>query len=1057
MDSDQRRNAPEMPPGAAALRGPTEPPAEAADAPVASDARDTALLLRRTPPPATGAPASILRKEQVRAALFRKLEPIRVGRFILLEQLGAGAMGEIYAAYDDQLDRKVALKLVKGSAGHRKGDERLLREAQTLARLSHPNVVQVYEAGTYNGRLFIAMELIRGKTLTSWLQDAEQVPRAVRQREILRQFIAAGRGLEAAHAADLAHRDFKPDNVLVGDDGRVRVVDFGLARALMDEPEGGAPTGSGRDDEGGGPARRGEPFPKELELMATLTSSDAAAMPPAAPARATAPAPAPSVPKLKAALRLTETGTVMGTPRYMAPEQLRGAVADPRSDQFSFCVALYHALCGEYPFAGDTWQELQASIESGEVRPALNVPVPAFVRGALRRGLAVDPSQRFPGMGELLAALEPRSRRVWVWSAAAAALVAAGLGAGVYARSNAQVDPCADAGAAIDAPWAADRQATLEVAFRRSELPFAEAAWRGVKTRIDDYAGRWRTEATAACRATNVAHTQSAQQLDKRMLCLDRGRRQLAALVAELGAGAPGAVEHAVEATEALPALEACGDATNLLFGLEPPPAPAADKVAAIRDQVARAHTLELLGRSEEALAVAREASAAAGGLGYPPVHAEALFQTASAVSTRGTGEARGEAERLCFEALDMAEAARHDELAAQIWNQLVRLAVDSDKEQALAWWRRNEAAVRRLGDNAYEEAQLHHLRAAMYYSETKYTQSADEERRAIAAIERAPAHRLELSRYYNVLALSLVLLDQHDEALRLHDRAVAIAGEVLGTGHPELVKFQANYGVTLRMRGQLDRAISVLEGALASMSARDRESNREAARIHSYLSAAYNRKGLLDRAAEHARVSLEIHRRARSPDSDVAQALVSLGNVEFQRRDFNGAIAQYEEALALQRHHLQDDNRWIGSTEGNIAEALAELGRYDEALPHLATAEHIFERGATRWTRGWILAVRGEILAGKRQLTAAIPVLERALELFDEHEANPTSQIQAMWTLARALHELGRDGDRVRSLAERAHALLAAQGATTAHQRDAIARFIDQLPARKAPGARTR
>src|SRR3954470_7383656 len=189
-------------------------------------------------PPRLEAPnASSLRKAQVRAALFHKSEPIRIGRFVLLEPLGAGAMGEIYAAYDERLERKVALKLVRsGSSLTAKADERLLREAQTLAQVSHPNVVQIYEAGTYNGRLFIAMELVRGKTLTSWLRDAAQLPRAVRQREILRQFIAAGRGLEAAHAAGLAHRDFKPDNVLVGDDGRVRVGDFGLARALGEGP-----------------------------------------------------------------------------------------------------------------------------------------------------------------------------------------------------------------------------------------------------------------------------------------------------------------------------------------------------------------------------------------------------------------------------------------------------------------------------------------------------------------------------------------------------------------------------------------------------------------------------------------------------------------------------------------------------------------------------------------------------------------------------------------------------------------------------------------------------
>jgi tetratricopeptide (TPR) repeat protein len=969
---------------------------------------------------AAAGPASLLRKAQVRAALFRKLEPIRIGRFILLEQLGAGAMGEIYAAYDEQLDRKVALKLVKsGARGDGKADERLLREAQTLAQVSHPNVVQIYEAGTFNGRLFIAMELIRGKTLTSWLAEAEQVPRAVRQREILRLFIAAGRGLEAAHAAGLAHRDFKPDNVLVGDDGRVRVVDFGLARALSDEPGG---------DEGGGGA--GDPL-AESEAGASAGASASAS-------------------KLKAALRLTETGTVMGTPRYMAPEQMRGAVADQRSDQFSFCVALYQGLCGVYPFAGDSWLEIRDSIERGELRPAAGAPVPAFVRGALRRGLAVQPAERFPSMGALLAALEPRSRRrVGI---AAAGLLAVGLGVGMYARSGGPLDPCAEAGAAIDAAWSAERQAALEATFGRSELPFAPEAWRGVKARLGDYAGRWRTEATAACRATNVARTQSAQQLDKRMLCLDRGRRQVAALVVELGAGGPGAVEHGVAAAEALPALDACDDAANLLFGIEPPPAPIAGKVAAVRDQVARAFTLEMLGRVEESLAIAREASALAGGMGYPPVHAEALAQTARAAYARGTAEARGEAERLYFEALDRAEAARHDELAAQIWHLLVLRAVDANGEQALAWWRRNEAAVRRLGDHPYEEAKLHHVRGRLYYAESRYAEAADAQRRAIAAIERAPAHRLELSRYYDALANALAPLDQLDEAIGLHERALAIAAEALGAGHPNIVMQKANLGQALVWRGRLERATSVLEEALASLGARDREAHPLAARLHAHLSKRYYRGGVLDRAVEHARTSLEIHRRARSPDALIAEALVNLGDAEFKRGSFDGARAEYERALALQRGELPGDHYLIGVTEGNLAEALYELGRYAEAMPHLLEAERIFERVVSRKNLAWILTVRGALLTGQRQPAAAIPVLERALGLFDEHEVDPTNQVQAIWTLARALHELGRDGERVRSLAERAQAIYAAQGASSAHKRDAVARFIDGLPARTAP-----
>ncbi len=1134
MDLKQRDHTAATPPDPAMTIKEEEFAPESLGSPESPESGDAAVSVRLPRPrvvakeaASSGAPmSSNLRKSQVRAALFRKLEPIRIGRFILLEPLGAGAMGEIYAAYDDQLDRKVALKLVKSGSGlTAKADERLLREAQTLAQVSHPNVVQIYEAGTYNGRLFIAMELIRGKTLTSWLKDAAQVPRAVRQREILRQFIAAGRGLEAAHAAGVAHRDFKPDNVLVGDDGRVRVVDFGLARALVDEPDGEAASwsGSALEEDDAGAAVTSVPAIDDVSLGETVTSRDreddrppptaevvaehvapgSAAMegaetlaeglgdraasggllvtsarthihstpvavhapPPRAatgdplgkPGRgASTSNPAASTPKLKAAVRLTETGTVMGTPSYMAPETLRGAIADRRSDQFSFCVALYQALYDALPFSGRSLRELRDAMESGEVAFVSGVPVAGYVRKALYRGLSVSPAQRFAGMGELLAALEPKTRRRRGWIAAAVGLFAIVLGVG-YLRSQAQVDPCAAAGAEIDASWSADRQAAIHAAFGRSDLPFAEATWRGVKTRVDGYTSHWRDEATAACQATQIAHTQSAEQLDKRMLCLDRGRRQLAALVGELGTGAPSEMEHAIEATEALPELDACSRAENLLFGLAPPPPPVAAQVAAIRDQLARARTLELLGRYEESLAIARDASALAKGLGYLPVHAEALAQIARALDGRGTSGARDEAEPLYFEALDTAEAERHDQLASEIWNRLVLLAVrlDSGMKQAHAWWQRDAAAVRRVGGNAYEQAKLYHALGEIYYRESEYAKAADEERRAIATIAGAPAHQLELIRYDDGLARSLERQDHLDEALRLHERALATATEALGVGHPNVIKLQLNYGYALSKRGQFDRARSVLEDALEKLPARYRDSHPDAGRIHGLLSQVDYDVGLLDSAAGHARARLAIYERALPPGHVLfAEAYTNLANVESKRRNFHDALAMYQDALALDRRHYGDDHYHTGVDEGNVAEMLLELERYDEAMTHLVEAERIFQHnsGRERETQAWMLTVRGELLAGQGQLGAAIPVLEQALKLFDDNVADPGNRVLVMWTLARALHGLGRDADRVRSLAEGAHAMFVAQGVVGAHNRDVVARFLDRLPARQVP-----
>ena len=274
----------------------------------------------------------------------------RLARFEILNRLGVGGMGVVYVAHDPLLDRQVAVKVLRADAhGALRAAElegRLLREAQAMARLSHPNVVTVHEVGMVDRQVFIVMELNDGGTLRAWLAQEE---RPVRER--IRVFIEAGRGLAAAHAVRLVHRDFKPDNVLLARDGRVRVVDFGLVRA---------PTAGDR------PSRR--------------------------PSR-----------DVYAEMSLTMSGAVIGTPAYMAPEQHRAEIADHRSDQFSFCVSLYEALYGRRPFAGDTYRELVINILDGQrLPPPAGSEVPARVYAVLARGLATEPDARYPGMTALL-------------------------------------------------------------------------------------------------------------------------------------------------------------------------------------------------------------------------------------------------------------------------------------------------------------------------------------------------------------------------------------------------------------------------------------------------------------------------------------------------------------------------------------------------------------------------------------------------------------------------------------------------------------------------------
>ncbi len=259
----------------------------------------------------------------------------RIGRYLVRGPIGAGGMGVVYAAYDPELGRQVALKLLH--TGHEAGGEasvRLLREAQAMARLSHPNVVAVYDTGTWDGRVFLAMELVEGGTLAGWRRAA---PRP--WREVVAVFISAGRGLAAAHAAGLVHRDFKPENVLIGADGSVRVTDFGLARMAEDKltalPVVGMVAKESINNTG--------------SINSTHSiDSVGSARPGEEPGAVHSP--------------LTRAGALIGSLAYMAPEQMAGLPADARSDIFSFCVALFECLGGERPFAGDTLYALRKSM-----------------------------------------------------------------------------------------------------------------------------------------------------------------------------------------------------------------------------------------------------------------------------------------------------------------------------------------------------------------------------------------------------------------------------------------------------------------------------------------------------------------------------------------------------------------------------------------------------------------------------------------------------------------------------------------------------------------------
>jgi len=530
-------------------------------------------------------------------ALFGAATPARVGRFSLLGPVAAGGMGVVYTAYDPQLDRRVALKLLHPEAPRSEvARERLLIEARALARLDHPNVVPVHDAVTVDDQVVVVMEWVDGKSLASWEGE-----RARSWHEVVAVYRGAGRGLAAAHALGLVHRDFKPANAIIGDDGRVRVLDFGLAR------------------------------------MADAADASAA--------RADA-APGDT---------LTETGELLGTLAYMAPEQLAGEPATAASDQFSFCVALYRALYGVAPFAGTTAERLRESMAAGElIEPAERRRAPGWLRAVVTRGLAVAPAERHPSMTALLDQLErERGWRRWRVPIAITAAIGGGLLA-ARMMSGPAGPSCERGPLELEAIWDAPRRAVLRGAFDRASTSSAADAGARVAQGFDDYRARWLAMHRAAC----VDHRDGVQSdavLDRRMMCLRRRKDALRAAIDVLGGVDRRSIGRAREVVAGLPPIDDCGDLDLLAAELDPPAhVETRARVAALEARLAAAVALERLGRSSDALRLVQQVVSEARAVGYAPLQADSLLAEGRILLFReDRAQARGPlaaAEELSFE-----------------------------------------------------------------------------------------------------------------------------------------------------------------------------------------------------------------------------------------------------------------------------------------------------------------------------------------------------------------------------------------------------------------------
>ncbi len=816
---------------------------------------------------------------KVNAALFGTApQPQRMGRYMLLERQGAGAMGVVYSAYDPQLDRKIALKLLRRGQGT--DDELrgvLLQEARAMARLTHPNVVTVHEVGESSDRIFLAMEFVAGGTLRAWMNEG---PRP--WSEVVRVFVRAGAGLAAAHEANLAHRDFKPENVLMTASGEPRVADFGLAQvADVVTPEAQATD----------------------EVDVVMTSG--------------------------------VDGRV-GTPAYMAPEVFGGDDADPLSDQYSFAVALFEALYGPRPFQGESVRALQANVEAGRLSEPTDLRgVPTSVRRVVDRALSVERSQRHPSMRALLDALrevvEPGARAGW-WTAGGVALASVGVAAWSYAAEPADglvASVCDGGGARVAEVWTAERGRLVAASAGASPEQVEAFVQRG-----DDYADAWADAYREACWDTAVLRVQSEERMDARMLCLDGRLRGFGGSMRVIENDAADDAESALKILENLPSVEECADPRR--DGFESPPK-TREGVLQVEEQLAQARALDLLSDPEQAISILETQLERSRELGEPRLLTRALVSIA-ALEVR-SGQA-GRARKHIDEARLEAERAGLDLLLVRI---LIMRAADAglrrDNGQAKADLEVAAAILHRYGGDSRYEAQLLVRRGIIAYHSGDPESAVELYQRGLERFEEIETEiEATIGALVN-LGLALRDLGRNDEAMVALEDARRRSRESFGPQNPELPSIDLHIAMVLDEVDRLDDALVVLRRGQRILDATRQGASMDGVQHHAGFAWIHQRLEQHGDALEHSVQAVQDLRslgQERHPDmamcaSYAGAALVKLGRPE--------------ESLPLFREALAVNEALLGRSHPEVADTLMGLGRAERALEHWSEAQQAYAR----------------------------------------------------------------------------------------------------------------
>ncbi len=905
-----------------------------------------------------------------------------IDRYLVLGLIGAGGMSKVFLAYDPELDRRVALKLLDPTRDRESLRSRLVREAQALGKLSHPNVVQVYDVGQYPGGVFVAMELVNGVSFELWCRQNPRPP----WQEVLAAYLEAAQGLSAAHQAGLVHRDVKPSNLLRGQDGRVRVVDFGLA--LRGETSG----------EWSGPAQ----------------SSAAQAPHPPAHLDAT----------------LTSTGTRVGTPLYMAPEQHQSSRATAASDQYSFCVALYEGLYGVLPFSlasrgsfEELLGELAKAKNAGELaQPPSGSPVPGWVHQVLVRGLAVNPQERYPSMEALISALQDdpvvrrrgRRRRLALGVGGAAVLAFAFAG---WAQSGAFRDPCAHPETELVGVWDASTRDRIRTAFEETHRDYAAASLQKVTDLLNTYADAWTTMRRDVCRLYK-SNPQRSEDREAREVCLDRRLGQLRALTALLAEKAdPAVLNKAVSAAASLVPVSECADVAALRSRVRPPEGPEVRaRVSALQPRVDRLEALYAAGHYPEVLQEGKALLEEARSVPYPELMAQTNWWMGQAHQREGDYDA---AQATLQEAANEAAEARDANLLAQAWGMVLYIAAEYQMkfDEASVLLRLRSTLLAGTSD---ERAQWLWQTAEGYLlMETgKFPEARKALEQALATAEKIwGKENLAVTPALNSLAIALERAGELPAAIEVDQRALSLREQALGPNHPDVAQTLSNLGVALVEHGDLSQALQADRRALKIVEDTLGPESPYAAIVLNNIGDALIETGQWKEATDANERALAIREKVLGVEHpDVALSLVNLGDLQLEQGDASKALPLYQRSLEIEEKGLGPSHPDLGLPLAGLGRAQVRLGHQDEALSLLERARALREPLHEREDHALSLAKLGlgELALTRHRPAEAIVLLEPLVHLTEESVAH-----EAQLSLAEALWLQGNERPRARELVE--------------------------------------